>query len=403
MLVRFRMSRLLAAAVAALAAASSEALPQLSVSGTNFEVGHQVGSQMTAQITEALSGKGFQAELAWIATSAGSARFERALAAHNTTYPHLVREMEGLAAGSGLPFRHIFVKNIDWALIYLMDPWDKKRPGAGDTRSPAPLHCTDYIADRPGGLQGWGHNEDGGAEQKSQNYIVHYTVWREGQTPASARKFTAYTYAGMLSGWAFGANEYLAFSINALFPKPPADQFLSIYAVCRDVLEATSLEDAVQRASIAGQAGGASFNLGEYATKSLSNFETAPAASKDSPARHTLIKVADQLHKVAAHANSYIRLQVPDALEHYSSYDKADSADRVRRAIALPPASSAEMVLDIEGDTQGRFPIYNKGTLATALFDLGAMTWHVWNENAKGRASQPDVTIHLGGNASRHA
>eukprot|EP01047_Picozoa_sp_COSAG01_P054575 COSAG01_NODE_5979_length_3920_cov_6.749280_1_plen_456_part_00 len=386
---------LLVAASAHLLAAS-EALPRISVSGTNFECGRQVGSQMKAQINEALTGKSFQAELAWIATSAGSVRYRRALEAHNSTYPHLVREMEGLAAGSGLPFQHIFVKNIDWALIYLMNPWDRD-PAASRSVVGAPsLHCTDYIVDHAdGGLRGWGHNEDGGAEQKSQNYIVDYEVWRDGQTAAAARRFTAYTYAGMLSGWAFGANEHLAFSINALFPKPPPDQFLSIYAVCRDVLEATSLEDAVLRARIPGQAGGASFNLGEYSSKAVVNFETAPAAHKTRPARHVLINASAQPHQVAAHANSYIRLDVPDAIEHYSRYDAADSADRVRRAMALPPASSASMVLDIEGDIAGLFPIYNRGTLATALFDLTAMSWRVWNENAKGKAESPDITIPL--------
>eukprot|EP01047_Picozoa_sp_COSAG01_P007748 COSAG01_NODE_297_length_19258_cov_8.905110_8_plen_269_part_00 len=229
----------------------------------------------------------------------------------------------------------------------------------------------------------------------TENFLVSYTVWREEEDESKARQFTSYTYAGMLSGWAFGANEHVAFSINALLPKPPEDQYLSIYVVCRDVLESTSIEDAVRRATVAGQAGGASYNIGEYSTGEVANFETAPAQSARSPARVQLVKAADQPRGVAAHANAYMRLKVPDAMEKHDAWARVDSADRVRRAMALPPASDPAMILRVEGDTEGVFPIYNHGTLATSLFDLGARSWHIWTENAKGEAGRPDTVLSL--------
>ena len=156
-------------------------LPHISVRGTNWECGYSMGKQMKSRIEAAMADE--KEKLQWIATPAGQAHYKRALAAHNRTYPHLVREMQGLAAGSGLPFSSIFVKNIDWALIYLMDPWDREK-WQPPPRSRTGQHCTDYIVSdsKAGVFHAWGHNEDGDAKQKSRECRVcvdlsTWTVW----------------------------------------------------------------------------------------------------------------------------------------------------------------------------------------------------------------------------------
>ncbi len=65
-----------------------------------------------------------------------------------------------------------------------------------------------------------GHNEDNGLSSVNTTFLVHAQVQStDGQMPLE--NFTAFCYAGMLCGTAFGFNptQKTVYSVNALFPK----------------------------------------------------------------------------------------------------------------------------------------------------------------------------------------
>ena len=73
-----------------------------------------------------------------------------------------------------------------------------------------------------------------------------------------------YRDTAQVVGWAWGANIHgHGQSVNSLFPLN-VSVGLGTNFVARDVLRATSIDDAVARATVSGQGNGAHFNLGNF-------------------------------------------------------------------------------------------------------------------------------------------
>lgn len=149
---------------------------------TNYECGVQVGTQMRAVIRPALLGDAqLTALAAWTRTNAkGRGAYSELYSRHNATYPHLVSEVEGLARGAGLPFALAFVANVRAELSALNETAWVARESA----------CTDYHGPS---RTVWGHNEDGTPAGLAASYMVTAEI--------GAARYTAFTYAGCLSGW----------------------------------------------------------------------------------------------------------------------------------------------------------------------------------------------------------
>jgi len=375
-------------------------LPQVFAQGTNYECGFSVGQQMRDRIQAAIARDFFQSKVKWAnETKKGTTYVAASIAAHEERYPHLVEEIHGLADGADVPFLHVFVRNIESAVGYVMNPWDQQQndPSTFERSTGGAAEgaerCTDYMR-TSGTFKVWGHNEDGPSSDKDFHYIVHQRV--EGVHPAC---FTAYAYAGMLPGWAWGFNNHLGFSINALLPHPLSahgnySDYISIEFVTRQVLSAASLEEAVELATVP-QAVGASYNMAEFESQRMVNFETAEGAEKAEISLADVWECPDGVH---AHANIFLRLKRPEAIEHFNPRYCLDSQHRVARAYAMPPAENIGMVLDVLGDVNDEdFPIYRKNgcTLATVVFDVMERVCHVWLGNGKGHAEYPDITLNF--------
>ena len=93
------------------------ALPRFSFSSAtdlpadHYEFGRQLGSQFAVTIQERFGLKtGLQQLLRVADSGAGEALYHEFLDAHDREAPNSMAELRGLAAGSGVPFKEIFLQ-----------------------------------------------------------------------------------------------------------------------------------------------------------------------------------------------------------------------------------------------------------------------------------------------------
>lgn len=190
-------------------------------------------------------------------------------------------------------------------------------------------------------------------------------------------------------------------SQNGLYPNHCLYGGLGRNFVSRHLVAATSLEDAIARATMGNQATGHSFNLASKYEERLVNIEVKPNVESSgssgqvrslsqSPYVITSVEKGSSLF----HANCYIYM---DADADCST----SSQHRMARASELPPAKSVQDVLVTLGDTEDKdYPIYRSGvgddkdngyTISTVLFHLGFEN----KTHASTSASDASVTIYL--------
>jgi len=387
--MQFRLMLLLmpatAAAVAAVAAPAPyncsrypNVIPEIRVEGTHYEVGFAVGRQFGAAIARQLAASGsFQHTLLpFMATKKGRAYYETYFTTANTTFPNYVTEIRGMADGAGISFEHLFLNNIGHEMVPL---------AAAD--APLETDCSDLLLRATGDGDGDGaassyiaHNEDGDTSNLGNMYVVHARI-------AGGPLITAYTYPGQMFTSAFAFNAHgLAFSVNALFPRPivTAPGAIPRNFLTRHAVEASSPADLVARVTAKGASG---FNVNFGLTRraggngELWTMECGPDA-------HDLLRVGSLPATSPAavnydHFNMYRRLRGRVATNGSSApHQQLDpsSVHRLARVRALPAPTDARSLRAILGDTGDKaYPIYRTGappdtgvqTLATAVFTLG--------------------------------
>ncbi|MEX0888105.1 MAG: C45 family peptidase [Patescibacteria group bacterium] len=174
----------------------------IEVSGSHYEIGFQIGQATAGQIAAVLSPKpltpGFQKRVAVLAPL------------HERAFPHLLKEIQGMADGSGQEFE----KLLAWNFF----------EQAG---------CTSILALGPGGFLA--HNEDGNPVFRNHLSLVKMRIPR-GQTIISLQ------YPGELGGNAVSVNsEGLVFSVNFIGPERLANVGYSANFLARELLGARNL------------------------------------------------------------------------------------------------------------------------------------------------------------------
>jgi len=222
-----------------------------------------------------------------------------------------------------------------------------------------------------------GHNEDDDPFFKPLNFLLTATF---NSTQENSFTFNAYTYAGQLSGNAFGFNSWgMSISVNSLYPMEdrPNQNPLNVkngatqYFVMRDLLESRSLSDAVHRATRFPIFTGFSANVGSMNEQTLINIETAPRT-------FGVTRIgANGFQGAIPHFNVYL---------HLNQTQEHDRSSRFRREkfIEMSPFTSSLQILDFLGDTTT--PVYkndSKGisTLATCLFNFELQTASIYVQN----------------------
>jgi len=350
---------------------------------SNFEIGFQVGEQMSSLIAESFSqNRTLDRIVSLASTGTGREQLDTLIANNELKYPEIMQEIYGIAQGCGQPLEKVLCANFQEliTLVKVNDPDEiKARMLESDPGSNGIVGCTDvHMIDTSSGISAWGHNEDGAG-----GYIIDCTIENTDRTINS--EFLAYAYAGCIPGWAWGFNRSgIVFSINALTPKVMNMTGLGTFLVSRDVLDATSIEDALERITNCGtHASGQHFNLGHIHSPELHiSVETSPIDCYTRYIRHG---------EFFLHANSYLEGDKA-ILEGRSGPFLDSSIHRLSRAQEIIQSNdsqfSIELITKIIGDCHDvEFPIYRNGrfpdyaaTDHSILVDLFDQKLHLYDK-----------------------
>ncbi|CAK4078233.1 unnamed protein product [Aphanomyces euteiches] len=321
---------------------------------SHFEFGLELGKAFKDDIVDRLqlSSDLKSIILPFYATDTGKAIYDKYLNVHNSTFPDYVEELQGIAAGSGVPFETLFLMNI-------VEEYSNSLPQPSTFQKQ--MHCSDltlHTAD----LCVVGHNEDSGFADVNHTAIVTAKI---GGNPW----FTAYTYLGDLPTGAFGANEHgIAFSMNYVEPLDIEVGGLGRGFISRDLLLATDYSDAIARITRPHQAAGHNFQLMDVSTTRVYNVEVA------SFNRSNVREIAAGV-PAFFHTNQYQSMLIRQPA-------RSSSYHRLRRYAHMSPPTSVASILSVLGDQGDKsFPVFHdenshrdgelsNWTLLTVIFDV---------------------------------
>ncbi|RQS74474.1 peptidase C45 [Burkholderia sp. Bp8963] len=310
------------------------------IAGTPFDVGVRLG-ELARPVFDAY----MQQSSAWQAVSRWRGHpFVRALRqAALAAYPDLVAELDGMAAGLGWPADDVFLWNCRGELIHN-----------------APDGCTTLAARGADGTRWIAHNEDGDPFLRERCLLVDVR-------PDGKPGFVSFYYPGSLPGHTFAANRAgVAQAINNIRIKVPAAGVPRMI-LARAVLDATSLDAAVDVLRTQARASGFHHTLGATGDTRLLSIEA-------SVARCSSVDVA----RLSGHVNHLVH----PGCEREAQIVTQSSEDRQRRVDLLLPdiePIDADALLRVLGDRAPEgLPIYrddpadpdDENTLATAVFAI---------------------------------
>jgi hypothetical protein len=345
-------------------------IEEFSVEGDHIAVGRAIGRRFGDKIHAFFDHYGFLRErvMAFHRTAAGRELYDRFLALHQDRFPAYIAELQGMAEGAEHPFEELFLVNLRGEYGGLM-PRKPEGDGAG---------CTDCLANTADAAL-IGHNEDGSAAGLGNMYVLR--VQLKDQAP-----FSALCYPGFLPGNAFGFNGAgVMHSIDSVSPRPIQVGF-SRHFLARSVLDATSLQDAIERVSLPGRASGFTYNMGSLTERRVVSVEV-------SPDRH-------HVHEVTGwyiHTNHYRQLGGIEQEIGLSSEARLARGEALCRE--TPPQRPGHVLAVLGDEAREDYPIYRHGdppdggvTLCTGLFDLDAGALRIY---AGHPIQEPDAYLAL--------
>jgi len=320
-------------------------ITQFEVSGSHYEVGYAIGTHFADSIQQAYDTYPLLRDLrAYHQTDAAQARYADMLAVHQDRFPQYMQELQGMADGAKRDLVDVLLVNWRGEYRGFMTEADDLR-GCAD--------CS-ILTDK---LALIGHNEDGAPAFRKHMYFIHATV-------ANNAKFTACSYPGFLCGNAFGFNTHgICYSIDNIRPNN-IRVGVGRHFLARSLLDATSLDDAIQRVTVDGRASGFSYTIGSISERRIMQVEVMPD-------QHHI----RDIQQVNFHANHVLDI------ESVSQHIDISSAERVKSAEAIFQrkriGSSADILEILGDDDHDQYPIYRTATapdvsetFCTALFDL---------------------------------
>jgi hypothetical protein len=317
-------------------------------------------------------------------------------------YPDAWAEMEGIAAGSGAPREVVLATNLAQELEGLRSGGER---GGGVSHRSKQLekHCTDVHLLRPASTDGGSpavsalaHNEDDEQGAAANGYLV---VARVGGGQAAAAhggyEYCGFAYPGALVGWAWGfGGGGVGQTVNAMSPaNQTAGRACAVAA--RDLLQASSLADAVSRLDVGRLGAGLSYNLGAVAAAANGgghgeelllphyNVETSPLGND-------VLKLELNTNASGGSGGGDVYYYHTNVYLHDPATSDVGAQDsswhRLARLNALPhPASLADLVARLGDVGDVDFPIYRNETppdyattLNSVLLDFGVGTASVW-------------------------
>lgn len=290
-------------------------------------------------------------------------------------FPDLMREVDGIASGSGVDFRDVWMWNCrgDFA-------------GGGDQSQAATPGCTTVLLPCGAGAPGIiGHNEDDQRELDGHCFLARVI-------PDDAPAFLSFYSPGLLPGHTFSVNDAgLVQTINHI---RPYDQREGVprHLIARAVLSRSSLDEAVTLLRRTDRASGFHHNLGQCRDPRL--------LSVEAPASGCAVDVISG--RPRAHTNHLIA----EKFARMGQELAASSLDRLRRAeemIASGALSGRDPMVVLRDAGGGGLPIYRKGaraddpgfTLASTVFEIedDGVAWRVHTDSPHRAEHAGRVTV----------
>lgn len=225
---------------------SKDILPFLRVSGTNYEIGFQIGKQFKDRIKITLDNlpifKNNKER-----DEKNPKKLEKVKQLSEKYFPQYMEELKGYAEGSGIEFHDIFIHN-----CYHMPRAENCSTGIFKFEEKT------LIA----------HNEDWFPILGENAYFL-YEELKNGPS------FFVYSYPGILPGMSFGFNSHgIFFCCNGL-PDPTKSIGISRIFFGRNMFEQKTIEDALLAAQrYSPRSGGANYNIVSMKTNLAVNLET---------------------------------------------------------------------------------------------------------------------------------
>lgn len=330
--------------------------------GSAYDIGRQLGAFRADALRDLLPRierfRSLQAR--WQASD----RLRTMAALAREAFPQVMREIDGIADGAGLPFEDIFLWNCRGDL-------PETDPDAGQEGA---IGCTTILARDPeSGRRIIAHNEDGHALLDGHCAFVHLE-------PDDGLPVSAFHYPGLIAGHNFGFNAAgLVLTVNHIRPHNlPVG--LPRHVISRAALGAPDIDAALALFRREDRAGGFHYALAQAGDDRLLSVE-APGSGC----------VATDIADAAAHAN---HLLDPAFADEAQTVSPSSERRQAQASAALDSAgrngATAQAIL---ADRRNRdYPVCLKGghrdassfTLASALFEIGdeALDWQVHTDPA---------------------
>jgi hypothetical protein len=337
-------------------------IEQFETGGSHHEVGLAIGSHFADAIHRFFNSYGRlqQQLLPFYHTSAGKNYYQAFLTLHRERYPAYMAELEGIAEGAKRPFEEVFLVNLRGEYLGLMP----QTPQTGNTSVQG---CTDcLVLTAESALIG--HNEDGSPASFGRLYVATVNL-DQGPT------FSALSYPGFLPGNAFGFNSAgIMHTVNHLAPRP-IKVGLSRHFLARALLDARSLDEAIENITASDRASGFNYNIGSLSERRVVSVEVAPE-------NHHVREVQGYY----THTNHYFELNGQEQEITPSSRKRLERSAALNRE--APPGGAGHVLALLSNQSDRDYPIYRDATLpdvdatlCSALYDLDSRELRIYYDH----------------------
>ncbi|MBO3802279.1 MAG: hypothetical protein JTT11_00140 [Candidatus Brockarchaeota archaeon] len=304
------------------------------VSGSNYEMGSKIGSRFKEKITKFAESSMALKKLRKVADKA---RYAKLIECANRRFSQYMEEIKGISDGSGVAYNDLLLLNFKYENL-----------GTG---------CSTVIFKGDDSII-LGHNEDGERENEDKAFILV-------AEPLGGTPFLVYCYPGMIPGNAFSFNSRGIVMTGNAMPTPDPKVGVPRHLVDRSVIEATSIDDALERALLPERASGFSYNLVSLKEKRAVNLETTSQ-------RHCVTRVDGAFF----HTNHYVSAGLAGIRQNASESSLVRYGQGIKM-VSKADVASEKRVLEILFSTANEpNSIYASGgpgnswTLCTAVFEV---------------------------------
>ncbi len=315
-------------------------LPYFKTSGTNYEIGFNIGTQFKTRIHKAFEESVIFKELferdkkepSWV---------DKLLDHAKQNFPQYIEEMQGIANGANIDFRRVLVANFRHFF------------------PPIPQYACSTVIFRDRNKIILAHNEDHEYIFQDTSYLLHVELEND-------VKFLAHAYPGCLPGTSFSFNIFgIAKSCNAI-NRWRVPMGIPRVLLDRAMLEAKTINKTLEIARTSGRSGSFSYNIISLQEKRAVNLETSSKKS-----------YATEVDDVFFHSNHFVSkpmkkysIAVDSTKRRYERGFELIQNTNIASLDALSVLSGKKILIPKKKARESELGELFTSTLCTAMFEL---------------------------------